>query len=183
MYQSNLCPVYHARWLASDCSPGLLNQNHSYSVGKDDVPTFVRLDDFWAARPTSNVEADTVCECGRPSSWHCYAQVYSRVLLGGERVCRTGRGYTVYPADERINAAILGIANKYISPRFENGLPCEEFRDLCNQLVLKLHTYVDGTVTTYFLVKEASAYLKSQNATQSLTTSRLRKTNKGQPDE
>ncbi len=181
MNQPRLCKIQLARWKETERPLALLNQNHRYSVGTDEVPIFARLDEWWSERPTSNLrridgrKIERGCGCGGPSAWDCSAKVYSQEALGGGRVGRTGRGYTVYPEDEDINAAILGTANKFIEPMFDNGLPCEAFRDLCNQLVLEIHTYPDGTMTTYFLPKMAAAYLRSNNAAQTLTTSQLRK--------
>ncbi len=181
MNQPKLCTIQVARWKKTERPLALLNQNHRYSIGTDEIPIFARLDEWWSERPSSNVrwkdqrKIERGCSCGGPSAWECFAKVYSRQALGGGRVRRTGRGYTVYPDDEGINAAILGTANKFIEPLFENGVPCEEFRDLCNQLVLDIHTYPDGTITTYFLPKMAAAYLRANNVTQSVTVSQLRK--------
>ncbi len=178
---TNLCKIQVARWKKTERSLALLNQNHRYSAGTDEIPIFARLDEWWSERPTSNLrwkdgrKIERGCACGGPSAWACFAKVYSRKALGGERVTRTGRGYTVFPDDADINAAILGTANKFIEPMFENGLPCEEFRDLCNELVLELHTYSTGMTTTYFLPKSAAAYLRAKNASQTMTTSYLHK--------
>ena len=183
MTTTKLCPVQLGRWRETDRSRALLMDNHKYSVGKDTSPVFARLDTFWAKRPTSNVthfegtKQEPACACGSPSAWSCYSKVYTHILLGQERVYRTGRGFTVYPGDSDINAEILGIANKYIPSSFVNGIPCEEFRDLCNELVLSLSRFTDGTVSTWYLPQIAAAYRRREHATQSVTTSRLRKPN------
>lgn len=186
----SLCPIQSARWKATELPREQLHVNHQSRAGDDGAPVFARLAAWFEKMPTSDLDwegdlptaenrngdrrrVEAPCECGGPSAWTCATRVYNHFALGGGRIGRTGRGFTVYPEDPAINAAILGVANKYIEPHFEDGLPCEEFRDLCNELATRLHTYADGTVTTYFLPQEAAAYLRSTNAAQTWSTNQL----------
>lgn len=196
-------------WAESELNFETLDENHNYSVGTDEAPVFVRVDKFDEAMPhpallfegplpTKENPMPEVTKprhigvyghvCGatlstrRPArdewkEWHKARRDY---LLGGKRVARTGRGYTVFPEDKRVNDAILGCANKYVAANIdrETGLPCEEFRDLAAHLA---SSAIERTVERGFhwahIDKHAAAYLRKLRASDSITTNQLR--NKG----
>lgn len=157
-------------WDKTDTGAKALSDCHGYTVGdQHSTPTFPRLEAYDAAEPSAH-----------GPEWREWNRVRSKYLLGGARVGRTGRGYTVFPEDEAVNAAILGTANKLVQARIddETGLPCERFRDLCSHLALCVETTAEGNYSTFYLAKHASAYLRKMAATQSITDNQTR--NKGQ---
>lgn len=193
-------------WEASDTGREQLTENHHYTIGGNDSPTFSRVEMFDAAVPNPYLDFEgplpteenpmpelterrpdtaTLSFCGaslsprRPEfdEWKEWNRARARLLLGGERVMRTGRGYTVFPEDEVINNAILGAANKIIAARIdqETGMPCEDFRDLCNHLVAEgLHTYADGRVSTFYLTQKAVEYVKKTGTMTSASQRQLK---------
>jgi hypothetical protein len=189
MTHTKNCPVFSKIWGKSDCAGKLLDRNHSYQVGTNEVPEFLRLADYdkhepvrgltWSGElPTKdNYQGNRTnnartCECGKPDAWQCWQDVKNNLVLGGERVARTGRGYTVFPQDLSVNAAILGTANKFFPTSLSNsGIPLsEDFRDLCSFLALDgVRTNADGSFSTYYLALEAKAYLRKQGAIQCIS--------------
>lgn len=206
---------FYDLWENSDRPLKVLNENHSYSVGGEDSPTFERIEKFDAAmpNPTPSFEGPLPTEVGRDEDgkliienavphlpargkygnvcqgaslsprrperdeWKEWNKARRDLLLGGKRITRTGRGYTVFPADKKVNRDILGVANKYIQARInpETGLPCEEFRDLANHLATNgLRHFADGTVSTYYLEEEAHLYLRKQGSAASLSNQHLK---------
>jgi len=161
----------YTRGEKSDIGAKRLSEAHSYIVGDDSTsPSFPRIEKYDAAEP--NIDAPEWLD------WH---RTRAKLLLGGARIARTGRGYTVYPQDETINKAILGAANKVIPSRInpETGLPCEEFRDLCQHLVIDgLRTFADGKVSTYYLSQEAIEYVKKLGTPTAATSYQLRPNNR-----
>jgi len=123
----------------------------------------------------TSTEKRTFCGASRSprqvsDEWEEWNRVKNAILLGGERRARTGRGYTVFPGDASVNAAILGCANKFIPARIVDGLPCEEFRDLCSHLAMYgLDTFADGTVSTYHLTTATTEYMRKTAAPQTLS--------------
>lgn len=109
--------------------------------------------------------------------WKAWSRTRAQLLLGGGRVGRTARGYTVFPADEGVNKAIIGCANKFFPTSLgENGVPrSEEFRDLCSHLALDgVRKFADGTFSTYYLKEEAVSYLRKVGTDVSTSTQHLK---------
>lgn len=164
---------FYKLWTDSDIGREALTDAHSYVVGDDDTtPSFPRIEAYLAAEPLR-----------QDPEWDQWQRVKVRTLLGGERIARTGRGYTVFPADAKVNAAILGTANKFIPACIDpsTGMPCEEFRDLCNHLVTDprgLYAFADGNISTQFLDKVAITYLKKLGTVTAATRYKLEPTNK-----
>jgi hypothetical protein len=181
----SLCPIYSRIWKGTDRPRHLLDANHFYTVGTDETPEFLRLDEYnkhepargltWSGElPTKdNYQGNRTnnarkCECGKPDAWRCWYHVFRGAMLGGARVARTGRGYTVYPDCQTVNYQILAAVASVIPLRKDaNDIPCEEARDLASHLAMNgLYKQADGSVSTYFLVTEAAAYFrKTQSAT------------------
>jgi hypothetical protein len=173
---------FYALWEASNRSLNELDEAHSYTVGDDETtPTFPRLEKFQAAEPIRNKNFsgpldNRTHDAGEPDKWKEWNKVYRRALLGGKRVARTGRGYTVFPACPDVNAAILGCANKFLPSKMdEAGLPCEEFRDLCAHLAAHgVEKTAEGGYHWAFIEKLAAAYLRKQSSLASFTENQLR---------
>jgi hypothetical protein len=160
---------FYSLWESMALSCEELAKAHSYTVGDDETtPTFPRIEKFQEAEPIRNKNFsgpldNRTHDAGTPDKWKEWNRVHRRALLGGKRVARTGRGYTVFPACPMVNAAILEIAQRYIPFRFdERGLPPEEVRDLCAYLYDCVETLADGRFSTVFLAVEGAKYLRKR---------------------
>lgn len=173
MTHTTSCPTYSKVWAKSDCAQKLLDHNHAYTVGTEEAPEFVRITDYfkhepargltWSGPRGARTNNATPCACGKPDAWKCWHAVLQGEVLGGDRVARTGRGYTVFPECPVVNYTILSAVAKVVPLRQdpETGLPCEEARDLASHLAMRgVRTNADGSFSTYFLMQEAVAYFR-----------------------
>lgn len=174
-------------------------QPHAAPLFEGPLPEFLGYDDEGAvlsanAMPElthTRTSTATRTFCGASLSprrqlddpWKAWSRTRSRALLGGARITRTGRGYTVFPEDDAVNKAILGCANKFIPASIdaETGYPCEDFRDLCAHLAECVETTADGSFSTHYLAKHATAYLRKMDATQTLSHDQLHQKKRTNP--
>ena len=155
---------YKRLWDRTDRGAKAHTEFHTYHVGDNAPgPRFPRIEAFDAVEPSEHGD-----------EWRKWNRTRTRELLGGGRVSRR-QGYTAFPSNEKINAAILAVANKFVPARFdEKGIPCEDFRDMCNHLVLDgLHTFSDGEISTYYLEKKAVVYLNKLGTDTAVSRFRL----------
>jgi len=179
-----VCPYYDELWRATALPSAQVEANFNYTVGGDDTVESVRLDKFFGAEPVRDVERARPCECGAPDSWKCWLGTKHDLLLGDARKARSGRGYTVFPADEDVNRDILNIAQKYMPFRFdEKGMPPEPVRDLCSHLFLNVETMADGNYSTVFLPQIAAQYLRRLSTHTSVSDRLLETNNQGQAND
>jgi len=155
------CDIFEKLWRNTDNGSARVDENFNYTKG-DDSTTIVseRLDKFFESEPVRAIEQARPCECGAPDVWKCWHATKSSDVLGGGRVARTGRGYTVHP-DEEVNRDILRTAQAYIPFAITGDeLPPEDVRDLCSYLYTKVKQLANGDFCTVFLGNEAAMYLR-----------------------